>query len=606
MPVGSEREPDDNGEISTGAEIHNGKCRPEIPYVDGVPMPPSVRPVIILQGSDYELGYQYYQQLVEIYGTWIPSHKWGYLYYCTPLHREDFSTEEKSALKEFQAYIDRYAPEWTAIFEGMAAGATDAGVPLTYEDLLAFFVLYEELYHWSPKSFIMPGSVGSLSGGEPARPACSGFAAWGSRTKDGKMLCVGNADDDSGFFASTVMVFPETGNNFITSPFDMPGFGGFPSHPGTNNKGLVYVHHGTGRFFFSDWGYTVPRGIADMHLLRFASNAEEAAEMHLAYPKAVNFKDGIFLADVGGDALVIESRDPVVVRRAGDLGESDFLYCTNNYQSPRMGDNATQEYIPHGGWLNKKLQGKEAMDTTASSVSRNLFLWNMLHNYPGQVDVEFAKMMYRFPSTITSPTLEEADAAYLEQRGQTYRTRVGHLHNTFIGIVRPDDGPNASYYVCSGPATRATGPSGPDSHNYAPGQTYAFYELKLAESPRAVAQAALSRARYDLYYANAVLGRLSYLEAAPLEPIFDKARTEHFKGHYYLNGVLAGRITGRREITAALAKATRCYTRCQVYAQTVCDAVAPPPSRPEHLGLVPWLDELGDWQVFFEDHEKSL
>ncbi len=302
------REPDDNGEISTGAEIHNGKCRPEIPYVDGVPMPPSVRPVIILQGSDYELGYQYYQQLVEIYGTWIPSHKWGYLYYCTPLHREDFSTEEKSALKEFQAYIDRYAPEWTAIFEGMAAGATDAGVPLTYEDLLAFFVLYEELYHWSPKSFIMPGSVGSLSGGEPARPACSGFAAWGSRTKDGKMLCVGNADDDSGFFASTVMVFPETGNNFITSPFDMPGFGGFPSHPGTNNKGLVYVHHGTGRFFFSDWGYTVPRGIADMHLLRFASNAEEAAEMHLAYPKAVNFKDGIFLADVGGDALVIESR----------------------------------------------------------------------------------------------------------------------------------------------------------------------------------------------------------------------------------------------------------------------------------------------------------
>ncbi len=78
----------------------------------------------------------------------------------------------------------------------------------------------------------------------------------------------------------------------------------------------------------------------------------------------------------------------------------------------------------------------------------------------------------------------------MEQRGQTYRTRVGHLHNTFIGIVRPDDGPNASYYVCSGPATRATGPSGPDSHNYAPGQTYAFYELKLAESPRAVAQAA--------------------------------------------------------------------------------------------------------------------
>ena len=572
--------------------------------VDGVPMPPPVRPVIILRGSDYELGYQYYQQLVEIYGTWIPSHRWGYLYYCTPLHRERFSAEEKAALREFQAYIDRYTPEWTAILHGMADGATDAGVPVTYEDLLSFYVLYEELYHWSPKTFVMPGAVGpsGTPGKEPL--ACSGFAAWGRSTKDGKMLCVGNADDDSGFFASTVMVFPETGNNFITSPFDMPGFGGFPSHPGTNNKGLVYVHHGTGQFFFKNWGYTVPRGMADMHILRFADSAEEAAEMHLGYPKAVNFKDGTFLADVDGNALVVESRDPAVVRRPGEHGETDFIYCTNNYQARQMGDSATQDYIPHGGWLNKELQGREVMDSTASSVSRNLFLWNMLHNYPGEVDVEFAKMTYRFPSTVTYPTLEEADAAYLRERGQSYRTRVGHLHNTFIGIVRPDRGDDASYYVCSGPATRATGPAGPESHNYGPGQTYAFYQLKLAGSPQAVAQAALHRARYDLHYANSALGRLTYLEAAPLEATFDKAKTECFKGHYYLNGVLAGRVRGDRECITALAKATRCYTRCQVYAQTVCDAIAPPPSGPQQLGLRPWLGEWGEWQTYFEARDE--
>jgi hypothetical protein len=563
-------------------------------------MPPPVRPVLILRGSDYELGYQYFQQLVEIYGEWIPSNRWGYLYYCKPLHRDFFSADEKAALKEFQACIDKYTPEWTAILQGMAAGATDAGIPITYEDLLAYFVLYEELYHWSPKSFVMPGGASARRERGERSPACSGFAAWGRATKDGKMLCAGSGDDNSGFFASTVVVFPESGNNFITSPYDMPGFGGFPSHPGTNNKGLVYVHHGTGRFAFSNWGYTVPRGLADMHILRFADSAGQAAEMHLGYPKPVNFKDGIFLADVDGNAVVIESRDPAVVRKAGELGETDFLYCTNNYQSPAMGDVATQDHVPHAGWVNKELQGLEAMDLTAWSASRNLFLWNMMHNYRGQMDAEFAKMMFRFPSTIGYPTLEEADAAYMRERGQSYKARIGSLDNSFIGIVRPDRGDNAAYHVSSGPATRTTGPAMPSLHNYGPGQTYAFYELKLAGSPQAVAQAAQTRAQTDLYYANAAIGALDYLEAAPLEGTFDKAKTEYFKGHYYLNGVLAGRVTGDRDSVAALAKATRCYTRCQVYARTVCDAIRPPASRPEDLGLMPWMGSSGDWDRYFE------
>jgi hypothetical protein len=580
-----------------------GNQEPEIPFVDGIPMPPPVRPVIIVSGSDYELGYQYFQQLVEIYGTWIPSQKWGYLYYCMPLHRERFSAEELIALKRFESNIRTHTPEWIEILNGMAAGATDAGVPLTYEDLLAFFVLYEELYHWSPKSFVMPGpsSLGDQTSPRGRGPACSAFAAWGKATKDGKLLCAGSGDDNAGFFASTVVVFPETGNNFITSPYDMPGFGGFPSHPGMNNQGLVYVHHGTGRFATPNWGYTVPRGMADMHFLRFADTAEQAAEMHLSYPKAVNYKDGNFLADIGGNALVIESRDPAVIRKAGDLGETDFLYCTNNYQSRDMGDAERQDYVPHGGWINKELQGLEAMDLTAWSVSRNLFMWNMLHNYPGRVDVEFAKMMYRFPSTIAYPTLEEADAAYRPEIGKSYRARIGSLDNSVIGIVRPDNGDNGSYYVCSGPATRATGPAMPTLHNYGPRQTYSFYELKLAAGPRAVAKAALSRAQNDLYYANTAIAGLTFVEAAVLEAAFDIAKTEYFKGHYYLNAVLAGRVTGDRESVRHYAKATRAFTRCQVYAHQVCEAIAPPPSRPEDLGLEPWRGAWGDWDTYFEE-----
>jgi hypothetical protein len=568
----------------------------EIPVVDGIPMPPPVRPVIILSGTDYEIGYQYFQQLVQIYGTWISSHKWGSMYYCTKLHREKFSEEEKEALKAYQYYIKKYAPEWIDILKGMAKGATDAGIPLTYEDLLAFFVLYEELARWSPKSFVTPNPPAE-SKNEELKKACSGFAAWGKATKDGKLLCAGSGDDDAGYFASTVIVFPEKGNNFIASPYNMPGFGGFPSHPGMNNKGLVHVHHGTGTFDIPKRDYTLPRGMANMHILRFANTAHEAADMHVNYPPGVNYKEGNFFADVGGNAFVIESRNPTVMREAGYLGETDFIYHTNNYLTKEMGDKEHQHYIPHGGWLSKVI---DENDFTPWSVSRNLFMWNMLHNYNGQVDLEFAKMMYRFPGTITYPTLEEADAAYLPEIGKSYHTKIGSLDNSVIGITLPENGDNGLYYICSGYATRATCPSLPGYHHYAPGRACSFYELKLASNPDAVVDAAFRRAQYDLYYANAEMAKLKYTDASALQPMFEKAATEYFKGHYYLNAVRGGRITTKRESVFHYSKATRAFARCQVFAREVYEALFPPATRPEDLGLKPWLRDWGDWDTYWE------
>ena len=128
--------------------------------------------------------------------------------------------------EEYDSYVKDYTPEWVDILNGMAAGAADAGIEVTYEDLLAFYALYEEFLPWSEKSFVIP-----------EQPTCSGFAAWGKATKGGRLVCAGNGDDNIGFFSSTVVVFPETGNAFIASPYNLPGFGGFPSHPGMNDKG---------------------------------------------------------------------------------------------------------------------------------------------------------------------------------------------------------------------------------------------------------------------------------------------------------------------------------------------------------------------------------
>ena len=67
-------------------------------------LPPSIIPVVILRGSDYEMGYQYGQQV----GQYIEMKKgalwvsvFEMLSYAEALHE----------LKAFQYYIKEYAPE---------------------------------------------------------------------------------------------------------------------------------------------------------------------------------------------------------------------------------------------------------------------------------------------------------------------------------------------------------------------------------------------------------------------------------------------------------------------------------------------------------------
>src|SRR5262245_64552297 len=84
---------------------------------------------------------------------------------------------------------------------------------------------------------------------ELARPLCSGVAAWGRATKDGRLV-TGSSGDHELMHMAAVMAFPETGNNFVFIPFCVTGdirnaahmF--MLGHPGMNNRGLAYVEHG--------------------------------------------------------------------------------------------------------------------------------------------------------------------------------------------------------------------------------------------------------------------------------------------------------------------------------------------------------------------------
>lgn len=575
--------------------------KPEISFAGEVPLPPNVRPVIVLKGSNYDMGYQYYAELVHVFGTWI----------VQEIARDEFSKEELDALKVYQYYTKKYMPEIIDMMKGMADGATEAGVSLSYEEVLAHCTASTLSRERFPTHTIK-SYPGAPTESEREKllleDGCSGWAAWGSTTADRKLICSGSTDHPYRC-ETTIVAFPEEGgNNFIISLFFPNQLGQTGGHPGMNNKGLAYVHHGATHWIRGkpeeEFTYGVKEGFAILHTLRFANNAAEAEKMQLSYLSGDGYAGG-FWVDVSGNAFDIECREsPKAIRRPGDYGETDFLYSTNNALHKNLGhcqkapDGAGNIHIPHGGWLGGHFW-------SITSVHRNLEIWNMLHNYRGKVNLEFAKMMWRFPGKPpTYPTLEEADAAFIRTRGEGWDIKICYSPNTVVGIMLPDDGDEGLYYVSSGCAARVANPMGPGptGHNYLIEPTWSFYELKLASGPDKVMGSAKRRAQHCLYYANRELRKLNYSNSAyaPLDAIFNEAVAEWYKGLWY-EGLwqsyyqCRAATTKGNEYVYNVGKAVRGFTRCQALAQKVYNALVAPATCPEDLGLQPWFGEWGEW-----------
>jgi len=552
---------------------------PEIPYAGEVPLVPHVRPVIVLKGSDYEMGYQHAQQIIQIFGP----------YYLQGAAEVQRPAQNLAVIRRSERYIEQYTPWAIDFVKGMTDACVDAGIPMTPMQMLAHFVSTTD----SP-----PEAADS-----PGPSECSGWAAWGSATRDGKLICGGSGDHEIRVgskyryrYEVNLMLFPEEGNNYVFSPPT-----GGSGHPGMNNRGVCNVHHGTTGYYdryvrpeLEHTGEGVPRVFLLMHALRFAKSAEEAKDISVSIPNPGG-RQGGFWTDVGGHALVIENRDhPRVIRRPGDHGERDFIYATNNLFSeelkgcyePPPGQRVS--FFPHVGYL-----GTEG---SLGSIGRNFELWNLFHNYCGEVDLDFAKMMWRFQGPpLPYASIEEAVEDYERSQARLWNAHICQTGNAMVGILQPDDGDEGLLHVSHGCAAR-----GVDSPTYAGGvvvrlrPTYTFFELKLASSPADVCRAAQTRARYDLWNAYQELEKTDYSDVryAPLDEILNRAVIEWQKGWFYTD---EARETRRDEAVIGWASAIRCYTRCQCYARQVYHAFIPPARRPEDLGLRQWHGNWGEW-----------
>src|SRR4030042_2559904 len=131
-----------------------------------------------------------------------------------------------------------------------------------------------------------------------------------------------------------------------------------------------------------------------------------------------------------GNACVVEKTTAVqAVRQPGDFGERDFMFSTNNYLSAEMKVTKEGEFVGlHGGY-------------GAYSAPRNKMIWDLFHNYHGEIDIEFAKMVLRFPG---------APPPWPPPGG--WEAMFCRPTNLWTAVVLPHDGDEGVAHICTGPA----------------------------------------------------------------------------------------------------------------------------------------------------------
>jgi hypothetical protein len=556
----------------------------EIEWAGEVPLIPEIQPVVLLSGSDEEMGRQYALQLAEIFGAWILERKAG-----LGLTEVDIACQRR-----WEEMLARHAPEFMAFSRGFSAGARSLGVNMSYEEALDIWT-----GHKPPVKSIMGLAEGLPRSGEPL---CSGIAAWGSATADGKLVAAASGDHDPGFTV-TIVAFPESGHPFVYTPFgatgDVAKLGPMfmTGHPGMNAAGLAYVEHGGEPRYIeprTTWGYGLRKGAAVMHILRFAGSVSEAMDIELGLPVGdvgSNFGSaGGFWAD-SGQAVVLESRkDPLIVRKAGDLGEKDFLYANNSacHESARkaewmLEDAGNWVHEAPGGWRPKRFTMVKKLGGTAEIVrsvmrtgyhnshQRNAFAFAVLDAGSGRIDADYLRSVYRLGGTLPEAPWRKATRGFM-RTGAWGRITLGHASNALVALMRPRNDGSGSYEICVGPLARGLAPMGPTFTTPIRAETNETLEITLSADPSRTAWQAAKRADALMRRAGLLAGDAGGPEAGQALRLLAEARRRAAAG----DGLLAEAGFDGGSKPDLLAKGLREHCRAQVRAKQAISLLAGP------------------------------
>jgi hypothetical protein len=525
------------------------------------PLPPDILPVVILKGSDHDMGVQYGQQA----GHYIVINKEEAWADALQKYKKE---QIKKSLQANQYYIKKYAPWAIEQMKGVVEGARAAGHNLSYTDMLLLNCTLPK-----PQTATFPRGYENEQ--FPPRQ-CSVCSAWGTATKGGRLIGVDTLDaGGNAAYGVIIVAFPDRGNPYMCGAMA----GELGDHFLMNNQGLFIGNSGGGGSpRDGDSNHGLCWAISLPHLARFANSAEQAKSMVMKWQ--INVPENFHFVDLKGRAFVVEKTAALqAVRRPGDFGEQDFLYSTNNYLHKKMKVTKKGEFIKkHGGY-------------GAYAAPRNLMLWDMLHNYHGSIDVEFAKMMLRFPG---SPPPDPPKGGW--------DAKICRPSNSWVAVVLPHKGDKGLAHICTGPAGRVIHSSTASDGNpmrttyrYIDG-SHTFFTLHLAKNPEAVASQAKKTAQETIARTYQSLMHLTPKQPGYdwLYKIYARGNKEYYRGNLFFN---RARLASGSRAVSLFARAATCYSRCQARMEQAFEALVSPATSPTDLGLKPFGGDWAKWET---------
>jgi hypothetical protein len=589
----------------------------EVLFADEVPLVSPVCPIVILQGSNFEMGRQYAAQIIDIHGKWI----------FEQLATRQFTVAQAQEIARWKLELVRYTPEVHQFACGLAAGATSSGLAMSEEHAVALFTGYRP-----PSERPAPLGFGFTEGDKNdaslaaylgaarekqtvGEDLCSAAAAWGRGTSDGTLVAGASTDHDVTFEA-TIVAFPDDGHAYIYTPFSangsIPMLGGqfMSGHPGFNIKGMSYVHHAGGNTGepVEQWGYGLRRGPMIFHALQYADSARMACGYQMQYPvgdTAISMGSGNGLFVDNAEGFAVECRtgaphkpEPIIRTHTYDAygAAYDFLYANNNALDPRSGHlNAPPSegyrYSLAGGWftfdpaaLDPKGGGAAMRRVMAkSSEARNRYAYRVMMDGYGQIDLDYMTMVYRQSGKVPEGSFDELAERW--NAGEQWDSSIANRHNAHVAIIKPTEAGGGVYRACIGAADRAIETKDPGHGYHLYDEANAFWEIRLKASPGDVVQTAAARARDDFREAEAALGGLpaNYAGRAKLNEFLVLARENIAAGNECMTRKPPA---AKDESLALLARAIRRYTTAQVRARQVIEAIHPPPTTPGMLAAL--------------------
>lgn len=345
------------------------------------PHPPQVTsacpPVIVVSGSNYEMGYQFAEQTAPlIYHNY--SIAWKEL---VTVYGKEIAAKEMGI---WAYYLWRYNPGLKDWYEGMSKGCKDNGYDLSIIDLVSIS-LYPTQFWARPDSPYpeetqkegtqeKPKAVASLRRVAEGH-SCTSISATGSATPDGKpVVAVTKMVPLQSMQSFILVAFPNKGPSFVTSPMA----GQVSANAGMNSTGFASTN--TAIFGPRAWNYPIEGYFH--YLPQYSCSVDEALNYLESTPRG-GVMGTVNMADTDGNIAVFEGLAPeYAIREPGVAGEKHpFLVQTNHLVNPALQSYNPSNVTAGDSWYRYATAYKYASEAAKRGEIDFDFMKKMLSSY---------------------------------------------------------------------------------------------------------------------------------------------------------------------------------------------------------------------------------